>query len=143
MIGARDETRAAEDGGDDGEPVGDYAAWRERMRRKSERNREFIDLTAKDPASAADPPPGAGYWDPEDLFRDSDRVAREEADHLAVLDLRADATATQITAAYRGLAKVHHPDRWSGAEPGVRRHHEQRMAAVNEAYAALKARQRV
>ncbi len=143
MIGARDDTRGGGDGEASGEPLGEYAAWRERMRRKSERNREFIDLTAEDPTSADDRPPSAGYWDPEDLFRDSERVAREEGDHLAVLELRADATSGQITAAYRSLAKRHHPDRWSSADPEVRHHHEERMAAVNEAYAALKAMQRV
>src|SRR4029453_6575629 len=75
----------------------DYAAWRDRMRKKSDRNRDLFQPPA--------PERKATYWDPELLFQGTGAVTPERAEHLAVLDLRDGATADEIATAYRNLAK--------------------------------------
>lgn len=57
--------------------------------------------------------------------------ARGAPDHYAVLGLRRGATAAEIKARYRELAREAHPDRTG--DPGSR----DRMAEINEAYEAL------
>ena len=108
----------------------DYAAWRDRMRKKSDRNRDLF----KPP----EPEPKANYWDPELLFQGTGTVTSERAEHLGVLDLRDGATADQIAAAYRNLAKLHHPDRWANADGVTQQFHADCMRAINEAYHALR-----
>ena len=48
------------------------------------------------------------------------------------------ATAEEISAAYRELARTHHPDKVANLEPEVREYSEQRMKEINSAYAELK-----
>jgi hypothetical protein len=55
-------------------------------------------------------------------------------DPFAVLDLPSDASAQEIGAAYRRLAKRWHPDRAGGAAAAAR------MAEINAAYDVLRAR---
>jgi DnaJ domain len=57
-------------------------------------------------------------------------------DPYAVLGLKPDATAAELTAAYRRLAKRHHPDRGGGAAAAAR------MAEINAAYDTLRAARR-
>jgi hypothetical protein len=44
----------------------------------------------------------------------------------------------EISAAYRKLARTHHPDKVANLEPEVREYSEQRMKEINAAYAELK-----
>jgi DnaJ-domain-containing protein 1 len=117
------------------EPRPDYAAWRDRMRKKSDRNRDLF--------QPPEPERRGTYWDPELLFQGAGTVTSERAEHLAVLDLRDGATPDEIATAYRNLAKLHHPDRWTSADTETRRFHEDCMRAVNEAYHALRDDHRV
>jgi DnaJ-domain-containing protein 1 len=120
-------------------PQADYGAWRERLRSKSQRNRTMFTPPAPDAPKGPSP-----YWDPETLFAASASVeAAEDHSPLAVLDLRESATAEEILVAYRNLAKLHHPDRWIDADDGTRQHHDDCMKAVNDAYTALRASNRV
>ena len=48
------------------------------------------------------------------------------------------AGAEEISAAYRKLARTHHPDKVANLEPEVREYSEQRMKEINAAYAELK-----
>jgi curved DNA-binding protein CbpA len=57
-------------------------------------------------------------------------------DPFAVLELPLDATSDAIKAAWRRLARQHHPDVASG-DPGVERHANRRMAEINAAYHEL------
>ena len=52
--------------------------------------------------------------------------------------LEPGATQDEIALAYRGLAKVHHPDRWAEADDATRHHHSEEMLRVNAAYRALR-----
>jgi DnaJ-domain-containing protein 1 len=113
----------------------DYAAWRDRMRKKSDRNRHLF--------QPPEPERQATYWDPELLFQGTAAVTSERAEHLSVLDLRDGATHEEIATAYRNLAKLHHPDRWANADAETQRFHEDCMRAVNEAYHALRDDHRV
>lgn len=57
-------------------------------------------------------------------------------DPRAVLGVDVDATPTQIKAAWRRLARAHHPD-LTGDDPAASRLATRRMAEINDAYAAL------
>lgn len=51
-----------------------------------------------------------------------------------MLGIHRSATKAEITAAYRKLAQLYHPDRFMGRPEGVQRAAERRMAGLNEAY---------
>lgn len=55
-------------------------------------------------------------------------------DPYEVLGIRRSATKAEITAAYRKLAQLYHPDRVVGRPEGVQRAAERRMQELNEAY---------
>lgn len=52
-----------------------------------------------------------------------------------VLGIGPKAKPAEITAAYRVLAQIFHPDRFAGAPPAVQKEAERRMSEVNDAYA--------
>jgi DnaJ-domain-containing protein 1 len=54
------------------------------------------------------------------------------------LGVSADASSTEISAAYRRLARKFHPDKVASLEPEVRIYSEQRMKEINAAYAELR-----
>ncbi len=58
----------------------------------------------------------------------------EDADHYGVLGVRYDATAVEITRAYRRAMKINHPDRHPGPGNDVA---ERRARRINAAYATL------
>jgi hypothetical protein len=70
---------------------------------------------------------GASEWD-----RQSGRRTKTER-MLAVLDLTADATAPELKARYKQLAKRHHPDLNGGDKKA-----EERLKLINEAYTYLR-----
>jgi len=57
-------------------------------------------------------------------------------DPRAVLGIDVDATPAQVKAAWRRLARAHHPD-LTGDDPAASRIATRRMAEINDAYAAL------
>jgi hypothetical protein len=87
----------------------------------------------------------------KDSGRSSSREGGEERRSAATLEreVRLDtarralgvtkgASAEEIIAAYRKLARAHHPDKVASLEPEVREYSEQRMKEINAAYAELK-----
>ena len=61
--------------------------------------------------------------------------SREAADYYAYLGVRDDASAGEITHAYRRLAREWHPDKRAAGEAAEA---TARLAALNEAYTVLK-----
>ena len=61
-------------------------------------------------------------------------ILDDEADHYAVLGVRYDASAVEITRAYRRAMKLNHPDRHPGAGHDAAEHRARR---INAAYATL------
>jgi hypothetical protein len=55
-----------------------------------------------------------------------------------VLGVAKGASAEQISAAYRKLARTHHPDKVANLAPAVRDRSERRMKEINAAYTELK-----
>lgn len=55
-----------------------------------------------------------------------------------ILGVSVGASAEQITAAYRQMAKMYHPDRLAGLAPEFMEIAEERMKDINDAYAKLK-----
>ena len=55
-------------------------------------------------------------------------------DPYEVLGINRAATRSEISAAYRKLAQLYHPDRFVGKPPGVQRAAERRMQDLNQAY---------
>lgn len=51
------------------------------------------------------------------------------------LDVKPSATVAEVTAAYRVLVQIFHPDRYADAPEAVRREAERQMKDLNEAYA--------
>ena len=54
-----------------------------------------------------------------------------------VLGVARSASPQQVAEAYRALAQIYHPDRYSDAPPRVQEEAQRRMQALNGAYAAL------
>jgi hypothetical protein len=86
-----------------------------------------------------------------DSRRSSSKEGREERRSAEILDREArlatarralgvskKAGAEEISAAYRKLARTHHPDKVANLEPEVREYSEQRMKEINAAYSELK-----
>ena len=59
---------------------------------------------------------------------------------LEVLGLRAGASKAEVAAAYRKLARAHHPDKVANESREIREKSEQRMKEINAAYSELKLR---
>ena len=57
--------------------------------------------------------------------------------HYEILGIAPDAPTPTIRAAFVALARRHHPDYFVAASPAVRADAEQRMRAINEAWAVL------
>ena len=74
--------------------------------------------------------PGDGY---REEGREYQRARNEEERALAVFDLDASASFTEVKTRYKKLAKQLHPDANGGDQAA-----EERIKAVNEAYATLK-----
>ncbi len=73
------------------------------------------------------------YRSVEDLEKET-RLARARK----TLGVAKGASAEEIGAAYRELARTHHPDKVASLDPEVREYSEQRMKEINIAYAELK-----
>ena len=76
----------------------------------------------------------------EEAYRSAEDLEREArlATARKVLGVAKGASAEEIIAAYRELARTHHPDKVANLEPEVREYSEQRMKEINSAYADLK-----
>ena len=76
----------------------------------------------------------------EEKYRSAEDLEREArlASARKTLGVSKGASAEQIGAAYRELARTHHPDKVASLEPEVREYSEQRMKEINAAYAELK-----
>ena len=60
------------------------------------------------------------------------------ASAYATLGVRKGASMEEISAAYKKLARAHHPDKVAMLEPEEREVPERRMKEINAAYAVLK-----
>jgi curved DNA-binding protein CbpA len=80
-------------------------------------------------------PLGASTYNGQDYRR---AVAVD--DPFEVLDLQPGASSKEITAAYRRLVKLYHPDTHTHQSPDVRKEAERRMLEINRARHALRAR---
>jgi hypothetical protein len=87
----------------------------------------------------------------KDSGRSSSKGGREERRSAEILEREARLAAArralgvskgagveEISAAYRKLARTHHPDKVANLEPEVREYSEQRMKEINAAYAEFK-----
>ena len=63
-------------------------------------------------------------------------------DAYVMLGVTRGASAAEITAAYRALAQIYHPDRYADAAPRVQAEANKRMQALNAAYEQLAVRGR-
>jgi DnaJ like chaperone protein len=57
----------------------------------------------------------------------------------AILDLFPESSEEEIRAAYRRLAKKHHPDRFAFKDQSRQRAHAERMTLINAAYETIRA----
>jgi hypothetical protein len=76
---------------------------------------------------------GASYRTAEILQREANLSSAR-----MTLGVAKGASMEQISAAYRKLARTHHPDKVANMEPKVRESSERRMKEINAAYALLK-----
>lgn len=117
-----------------------YQDWVERMRRKRTTNQRRIQGRGDEPR--------LDYWSPDNVFRESERLAEEEApdprdraavrDLLAVFGIVGEPHPRQVEGEFRRLAKLHHPDRHVDADEATRSYHLDQMRRINEAYARLR-----
>ena len=54
------------------------------------------------------------------------------------LGVRVDASMSEVSAAYKQMARAHHPDKVANLAPEVKEASEQHMKAINAAYTELK-----
>lgn len=114
-----------------------YRDWVERMRAKRERNRRIAD---------DDPHEAPSYWRAEHVFADGDHTSGSRPtpsdaivqELLGVLGLSGQPSPGEVEAAFRRLAKVHHPDRHVAADDATREYHLDQMRRINDAYARLR-----
>ena len=78
-----------------------------------------------------------GQRDGDDDRDDLDTLPGAEADYYAILGVAPDAARETIHQAYRRLAKLWHPDRYTFAPPALRERAERRMRAISRAWAEL------
>jgi DnaJ-domain-containing protein 1 len=122
---------------DDAERI---SAWADRLRQKRERDQATILGDAPKVATSAD------YWSSEHLGAGDDALSdpgvaadpSRRSRLLAELGLAVDAGADDIAAAYRRLAKQHHPDRWAAADEATQRDHAEEMMRINAVLQALR-----
>lgn len=140
----RDEDVIVLDSSETEDRAAEYREWVTRMRAKRAANQQRIRAATSEPRVQAP----SSYWSAEQVFRESQRVAEAEAGNprdalaiqevLAVLGLSGAPEPHEIDAAFRRLAKEHHPDRHVDADEATRNHHLEQMRRVNEAYAHLR-----
>jgi hypothetical protein len=87
----------------------------------------------KDSGRSSSKEGGEEHRSAETLEREA-RLARARR----ALGVSKAAGAEEISAAYRRLARTHHPDKVANLKPEVREYSEQRMKEINAAYAELK-----
>jgi hypothetical protein len=87
-------------------------------------------------------PSSNGQKDQKENHRSAEDLEKEArlASARKTLGVEKGASAEQIGAAYRELARTHHPDKVAHLEPEVREYSEQRMKEINAAYAELRGR---
>jgi hypothetical protein len=127
-----------------GEHAERYSAWAERLREKRRSARQTI----AEADGTHRPGRAHSYWDPAQVYRESERVEQQAAldrpctsdvhAAYAALDLPAGATAEQVDAQYRQLVKRHHPDRHRHAPEDVQAFHAERFRIVSDARALLR-----
>ncbi len=114
-----------------------YDEWAVRLRqRRQTAQRLYHD---EPPAACAD------YWQPEHLFADSEPDATDGPIDVAAvsqafdrLRLSPDAPAADVTARYRELVKVHHPDRHIDADERTAAQHAAEFRALHDALTVLR-----
>ena len=106
--------------------------------------RDLREKRRKDgPVGAASGGPSSnGQKTQEEKYRSAEELAKEArlASARKTLGVEKGASAEQIGAAYRDLARTHHPDKVASLEPEVSEYSEQRMKEINAAYAELRGR---
>jgi hypothetical protein len=127
-----------------------YAAWAERLKSHKKTKLAGLDVEA-DPAPEEEPAPAtpSAHWASENLFEESRRADEgsepelmSNRELLGVLGLTESASSDDVHAAYRTLAKEHHPDRWTSADEQVRKDHREQMLRGSAAYRTLRERGR-
>jgi hypothetical protein len=85
-------------------------------------------------------PSSNGQKEREEKHRSAEDPEKEArlARARKTLGVAKGASAERIGAAYRELARTHHPDKVAHLEPEVREYSEQRMKEINAAYAEFK-----
>jgi len=124
-----------------------YEAWAGRLGAK----RQVAQASIRDASiQERDREPGPSYWTEDVLFMDaasndevqriSDPTPEQLREFFHVLEVSDDASLPVITQSYRVLAKRHHPDLYIEADEETRRHHEDKMRAINVAHRVLSKR---
>jgi len=121
-----------------------YQAWFDRMRNK----RASAPSPAPDPSAGNAPNAAGGYWSTDNLFRDSELQAERDSEErarrgeiaslLARLGLGPDASWADVNAAYKRLAKEHHPDRNIDKTTRTSQHHLEEMMELNRVHRTLR-----
>jgi hypothetical protein len=115
-----------------------YQDWAERLRAKREQSQRQIRRDEPDEMPS--------YWRTEHVYNDHAQVTDDLPPRmnpvvqqlLGVLGLAGEPAPAEIEAAFRLLAKQHHPDRHVDADEVSREYHLDQMRRVNEAYARLR-----
>ena len=116
-----------------------YRDWADRLRSKRATAKQRIQ------GIPAEAPPN--YWDTDNVYRESRRLTDEEVplktdplvqELLAVFGIVGEPAPRQVEAAFRRLAKEHHPDRHVDDDEATRAFHLEQMRRINEAYSRLR-----
>jgi DnaJ-domain-containing protein 1 len=115
-----------------------YGFYKARQSSSARSSSYRADQQAKNGQAGNGNPPGGSAWSDDPWKQAGARRASNTQDPYIVLNVPRNATQTEISAAYKKLAQMYHPDKVAGLAPEYYAIAEQKMKDINAAYEQIR-----